>query len=140
MAMGFSAMFTFQLNNTRRQTLPAPHCRNGSCRYVLALYRNSPSIYGSGSINKNFLSQNWFWGVEWKSNNFLKKKSWIMKFWWFGCHDWVRISFFISEVETREPHRIFSQHQCNNNYRQLLLLLCLTRNGHPDPFQPFLGF
>ena len=51
------------------------------------------------------------------------------------------ISFFISEVETREPHRIFYQHHwCNNNYRQLLLLLCLTRNGHPDPFQPFLGF
>ena len=71
----------------------------------------------------------------------LKKYSWIKKFWWFGCHEWVVISFFISEVETREPHRIFYQHHwCNNNYRQLLLLLCLTRNGHPDPFQPFLGF
>ena len=71
---------------------------------------------------------------------FLKKYSWIKKF-WLGCHEWVVISFFISEVETREPHRIFYQHHwCNNNYRQLLLLLCLTRNGHPDPFQPFLGF
>jgi hypothetical protein len=36
-AMGLSAMFTFQLDNTNRQTLPAPHCRNGSCRYVRAL-------------------------------------------------------------------------------------------------------
>ena len=30
-AMGF----TFQLDNTK--TLPAPHCRNGSCRYVRAI-------------------------------------------------------------------------------------------------------
>ena len=29
-AKGFSVMFTFQLDNT----LPAPQCRNGSCRYV----------------------------------------------------------------------------------------------------------
>ena len=36
MAIGFSAMFTFQLDNTKRQTLTAPHCRNGSCRYVRA--------------------------------------------------------------------------------------------------------
>jgi len=33
-AMGFLAKFIFQLNNTKRQTLPAPHCRNESCRYV----------------------------------------------------------------------------------------------------------
>ena len=31
MAIGFSAMFTFQLDNTKRQTLPAPHSRSGSC-------------------------------------------------------------------------------------------------------------
>ena len=31
MAMGF------QLDNTKRWTLPAPHCRNGSCRYVRAI-------------------------------------------------------------------------------------------------------
>ena len=36
-AMGFSGMFTFQLDNTKRWTLPAPHCRNGSCRYVRAM-------------------------------------------------------------------------------------------------------
>jgi hypothetical protein len=35
-AMGFSVMFTFQLDNTKRQTLPAPHCPNRSCRYVRA--------------------------------------------------------------------------------------------------------
>ena len=40
-AMGFSAMFTFQLDNTKRQTLPAPHCRNGSCRYVRYLSHQS---------------------------------------------------------------------------------------------------
>ena len=28
-AMGLSAMFTFQLDNTNRQTLPAPHCLMG---------------------------------------------------------------------------------------------------------------
>ena len=31
-AMGFSAMFTFQLDNTN--TLLAPYCHNGSCRYI----------------------------------------------------------------------------------------------------------
>ena len=31
-AMGFSAMFIFQLDNIRRK-----HCRNGRCRYVQAL-------------------------------------------------------------------------------------------------------
>ena len=33
-AMGFSEMSLFQLDNTKRLTLPAPHCRIGSCRYV----------------------------------------------------------------------------------------------------------
>ena len=36
-AMGFSAMLTFQLDNTKRKTLPEPHCRNGSCSYVQAV-------------------------------------------------------------------------------------------------------
>ena len=36
-AMGCSAMFIFQLDNTKWQTLPSPHCLNGSCRYVRAL-------------------------------------------------------------------------------------------------------
>ena len=40
MAMWFSAMFTFQLDNTKRLTLLAPHCSNGSCRYVWALSKN----------------------------------------------------------------------------------------------------
>ena len=31
-AMGLSAMYTFQLDNTKRETLPTPHCHNGSCR------------------------------------------------------------------------------------------------------------
>ena len=35
-AMTFSAMSTNQLDMTKRQTLPAPHCRIGSCRYVWA--------------------------------------------------------------------------------------------------------
>ena len=30
-------MFTFQLDNTKREILPAPHRHNGSCRYVQAL-------------------------------------------------------------------------------------------------------
>ena len=33
-SMGFSAMFTLQLDNTKRKTLPAPHGHNGSCKYV----------------------------------------------------------------------------------------------------------
>ena len=37
MAMRFSAMFTFQLDNTKRETFPAPNCRNVSCRYVRAM-------------------------------------------------------------------------------------------------------
>ena len=37
MAMRFSVMFTFQLHNTKSQTLPAPHCRNGNCNYVWAV-------------------------------------------------------------------------------------------------------
>ena len=45
--MGFSAMFTFQLDNTKRETLPAPHCRNGSCRYVWAV-TESASMYAGG--------------------------------------------------------------------------------------------
>ena len=28
--MGFSAIFTFQLDNTKKETLSAPYCRNGS--------------------------------------------------------------------------------------------------------------
>ena len=36
-AMRFLAMFTFQLDNNKRQTLSALRCRNGSCRYVQAL-------------------------------------------------------------------------------------------------------
>ena len=32
-------MFTFHLDNTKRLTLPAPHCHNGSCRYIPALFR-----------------------------------------------------------------------------------------------------
>ena len=36
MANGFSAMFTLQPENTKRYTLLAPHCCNGSCRYVRA--------------------------------------------------------------------------------------------------------
>jgi hypothetical protein len=40
-AMGFSAMFTFQLDSTRRKTLPAPHCRNGSCTYIRVLSAKS---------------------------------------------------------------------------------------------------
>ena len=35
-AMGFSEMFTFQLDNIKRWTLPALHCCNGSFRYVRA--------------------------------------------------------------------------------------------------------
>ena len=42
-AMGFSAMFTFQLDNT----LPAPHCRNGSCRYVRAVCATPITVMGS---------------------------------------------------------------------------------------------
>ena len=34
--MGFSALFTFQVDNTKSQTFPALHCRNGSYRYVWA--------------------------------------------------------------------------------------------------------
>ena len=33
----FLAMFTFQMDNTKRETLPAPHCRNGSCSCVQAV-------------------------------------------------------------------------------------------------------
>ena len=36
--MGFYAMFTIQLDNTKRQTLPVPHYHNGSCRYVQAQF------------------------------------------------------------------------------------------------------
>ena len=34
--MGFPTMFTFQLDKTKRKTLLAPYCRNGSCRYIRA--------------------------------------------------------------------------------------------------------
>ena len=34
---GFSAVFTFQLDYTKRYTFLAPHCHNGSCRYVRAM-------------------------------------------------------------------------------------------------------
>ena len=57
MAMGFSAMFTFQ-----QDTLLAPHCRIGSCRYVRALsdhhlyfFSFLKKITKTGS-NANFLS------------------------------------------------------------------------------------
>ena len=36
-AMGFLAIFTSQLDNTKSETMPAPHCRNGSCRYLQAV-------------------------------------------------------------------------------------------------------
>ena len=45
-AMVFLAMFTFQLDNTKRQTLPAPHCRNGSCRYVRAMWLKKKLVKG----------------------------------------------------------------------------------------------
>ena len=44
-AVGFLAMFPFQLDNTKRYTLPAPHCRNGSCRHVRAEYYTSTTIF-----------------------------------------------------------------------------------------------
>ena len=38
--MEFSAMFTFQLQiNTKRSTLPSPHCRNGICRSLGAMFK-----------------------------------------------------------------------------------------------------
>ena len=43
--MGFPTMFTFQLDKTKRKTLPAPYCRNGSCRarlLLLFLNNNDP--------------------------------------------------------------------------------------------------
>ena len=43
-AMGFSAMFIFPLDNTERYTLPAPHCCNGSCRYILAVPSTNPNV------------------------------------------------------------------------------------------------
>ena len=46
-ALGFSAMFTFQLVNTKRKTFPAPHCRNGSRRYVQALRAVIANMYQS---------------------------------------------------------------------------------------------
>ena len=36
MVMGYLAIFTFQHENTKRPTLLAPYCRNGSCRYIRA--------------------------------------------------------------------------------------------------------
>ena len=62
-AVGFSAMFTFQLDNTKRKTLPAPHCRNGSCRYVRAWSANqttgaksllSNNIYCGQTLHQSF--------------------------------------------------------------------------------------
>ena len=47
-AMGFSAMFISQVDHTKRKSLPAPHCRNGNCRYVQALpFRPSYSTFVS---------------------------------------------------------------------------------------------
>ena len=39
-------MFTFQLDNTKGYSLPAPHCRNGSCRYVQAITLTTPKATG----------------------------------------------------------------------------------------------
>ena len=55
MAMGFSAMFTFQLDNTMRETMSAPHCCNGSCKYVWAYLTDSYIVFTlkMESVSKN---------------------------------------------------------------------------------------
>ena len=45
--MGVSAMFTFQLDDTKRQTLPAPHCCNGSCRFFQVLVHSHFDLVSS---------------------------------------------------------------------------------------------
>ena len=67
-AMGFSSMFTFQLDNTKRYTLPAPHCRNGSCRYVRARWWKYGIVLVPGTFHGLFQRASSNSVVRWESH------------------------------------------------------------------------
>ena len=86
--MGFPTMFTFQLDKTKRKTLPAPYCRNGSCRarLLLLFLNNNDPVFLHPAFCIPYVRPFFLCSIPWKNI----RPTWSSR---IGCADWLGNSF-----------------------------------------------